>query len=635
VPELATILLAHGVAAVAVSTDDPDRYRKVRLPEGVQVADRRDIVALQERLAAIDGVTVLIHDQECAAELRRARNRGRLAAPRRRVVINHRICEGCGDCGDVSSCLSVQPFDTPLGRKTRIDQESCNFDASCLAGDCPAFMTVEGEAVAGHGPVPPGEHLVIGAPPAPEAPRVRIRFAGIGGTGVVSAAQIVGTAAMLDGWDVDGLDQTGLSQKAGPVVSDLTLTRDGVEGAKLIGEGEADVLVAFDQLVAASPATLRAATDAKTVTIASTTVTPTGTEVVDPNRPRPDPAGPASLLGATSLPGAYVALDAARAASALTGRQATANLLLVGVAVQRGDIPVSPERMRDAIELNGVAVEANLAAFDWGRRYAVHPESVEAEVRARTPAIGAVGTDPLPAPLARRVDGLGLDADAAATVTMLASDLVAYQDRAYAGRFLDLVASAAETERRLARRPGGLCLAVARGYHKLLAYKDEYEVARLMLSADGLAEARALAGGDAKVTWHLHPPTLAGLGMRSKVRFGPASAPLFALLARGKRLRGTPLDPFGRSDVRVLERLLPVEYAEAMTRLLGALGRLDGEPEGLRHQGLAEVTAIAALPEAVRGYEDLKRRRADAYREELARRVEAFTRSEGLAPAPT
>ncbi|HLH46738.1 MAG TPA: indolepyruvate ferredoxin oxidoreductase family protein [Acidimicrobiales bacterium] len=615
VPELAAILLAHGVRRVAITAEDTSRYRGVPLPDGVRVHDRSRIVEVQEELAAVDGVTVLIHDQACAAETRRARKRGRAAVPGFRVVINHRICEGCGDCGDVSNCLSVQPVDTPLGRKTQIDQESCNFDMSCLKGDCPAFMTVEVEEDAERA-APAPDTIPLPDPPVVGRPAWLVRLAGIGGTGVVSAAQIIGTAAMLDGWDVDGVDQTGLSQKAGPVVSDLILTRPGAtrEGAKLVGEAQADALVAFDELVAVAPTTIAASAAERTVVVASTTVTPTGTEVVAPQHRRRAPGELAERLRAASSPSGYLGVDSAAYARALTGVQTTANLFLVGVAVQRGAVPVSPEHVRYAIELNGVAVEANVAAFEWGRRWAADPGRVDQEVAVRAPDATPVTASPLPGRLARRVDALVGGTPAEDVVALLAADLVDYQDRRYAGRFLDLVEQAALAEARAAGAAGEFTVAVARGYHKLLAYKDEYEVARLMLHPDGLAAARAVGGPDPKVTWHLHPPTLRSAGLRSKVRFGSASRPLFEALARGKRLRGTPLDPFGRAPVRRLERELPEEYAAAVGRITGVLSA------GNR----AEAAAVASLPELVRGYEELKLRRAAGYRAELARRTAAL-----------
>ncbi len=616
VAHLATVLLAQGVHEVAVTAEDTSRYRRKPLPAGVTVSDRSGIVGVQERLAKVPGVTVLIHDQACATELRRARKRGTAPTPGFRVVINHRICEGCGDCGDVSNCLSLQPLDTPLGRKTQIDQESCNFDMSCLRGDCPAFMTVvvsRGDRAA---PTRSIDEIPVASPPSFDADSAVVRFAGIGGTGVVSAAQIVGTAAMLDGWDVDGLDQTGLSQKAGPVVSDLTLARGvHVERAKLVGEAQADVLLAFDQLVAATPATLAAASPDRTVTIASTSSPPVGARISRPEAPQPSSVELGCRLSESSRPGGYLALDAPRYAAALTGMAATANLLLVGVAVQRGVLPVSVKHVREAIALNGIAVDANVAAFEWGRRWVADPDSVDALVRRRSIPTTEVAVRPLAPSLARRIDRLGAGSADRGVLAMLGSDLVAYQDAAYCARWLDLLEGVAAAESSVgAGETRELTMAVARSYHKLLAYKDEYEVARLMLSEDGLAAARAVGGDQAAVTWHLHPPALSGAGVKGKIRFGPWSRPAFAALARAKRLRGSAFDPFGRAPVRVLERQLPVEYEAAIDAILPHLSAAN----------LAAAVEIARLPELVRGFERLKVERAASYGKAIAEQVLAL-----------
>ncbi len=613
---LAAVLLAEGTSQVAVTTDDPSRYLRSSLPPGVTVSDRSGIVAVQERLAKVPGVTVLIHDQACATELRRARKRGKLPTPGVRVVINHRICEGCGDCGDVSNCLSVQPVDTPLGRKTRIDQESCNFDLSCLRGDCPAFMTVTPAASDRVATATSPEELPVASPPAFDGDRFVVRLAGIGGTGVVSAAQIIGTAAMLDGWDVDGLDQTGLSQKAGPVVSDLTLTRSAHGSrAKLVGEAQADLLLAFDQLVAASPAAIAACSPERTVTVASTSAPPVGARIGRPEAPQPSPEELGGRLSESSTPGGYLALDAPLYATALTGMAATANLLLVGIAVQRAVLPVSSELVKEAIALNGIAVDANVAAFEWGRRWVAYPDGVDALVRRRSIPTTEVATAPLPDSIARRVGRLGFDDADAGMLAMLGSDLVAYQDVKYCGRWLNLLERVAAAEWSVAgKETRDLTRAVACGYHKLLAYKDEYEVARLMLSDDGLAAARAVGGDQAAVTWHLHPPALSGAGVKGKIRFGPWSRPAFAALARAKRLRGSAFDPFGRAPVRVLERQLPVDYEAAIDSILPYLSAAN----------LAAAVEIARLPELVRGFEGLKVERAAIYRKAIGEQVLAL-----------
>jgi indolepyruvate ferredoxin oxidoreductase len=621
VADLARVLLGHGVTAVLITTDDVAGYDRSRLPEGVGVWDRTRIVEAQRRLAAQPGVTVLIHDQECAAELRRARRRGRAETPDTRVVINHRICEGCGDCGDVSNCLSVQPLDTPLGRKTRIDQLSCNFDWSCLKGDCPAFMTVEvdpaNETHDGH---PDPTQVPIADPPTGDVDSVAVRLAGIGGTGVVTAAQVLGTAAMMAGWSVDGVDQTGLSQKAGPVVSDLTFSRGTSRRSNAIGAGQADVIIAFDQLVAAADGVVAAGASGRTVVVAATRETPTGAMISKPETPYPTPERLAARLTGRGDDDRYTALDAATLADHLTGAAAAANILLLGVAVQQGAVPVPPDAVERAIELNGVAVDANKAAFAWGRRWVADPEAVERIAASRAEDAPQVRTVALPGRLRPRVMGLDLDDSASDVVAMLTADLVGYQSVAYAGRFLSLIALARTAERRARLDDHRFTVAVARGYHKLLAYKDEYEVARLMRSADGLAEARRVAGRpDAAITWHLHPPLLKALGMDRKLRFDGRTGPLFAALAAGRRLRGTRLDPFGRTAMRRLERALPVEYAGAISRVAGAL----------TEDNVEAAIAVAELPDLVRGFEELKLRRAAAYREQLAAAVDDLVHDVG------
>jgi indolepyruvate ferredoxin oxidoreductase len=634
VPEIATILLAHGVADVLITTEDLEDYRGVELPDGpdgpVQVWDRTRIVEAQERLAAKPGVTVLIHDQACAAQNRRLRKRGQAATPGFRVVINHRICEGCGDCGEVSNCLSVQPLDTPLGRKTTIDQSSCNLDFSCLHGDCPSFMTVEAapgpsRAAKVRAALPFGRRNGRPEPrtdlPAPQpivpTDRLAVRFTGIGGTGVVTISQILGTAAMLDGWDVRGLDQTGLSQKAGPVVSDLRLSRTGPSPSNLLGTGEADVIIAFDALVAAGDKFLQAASPDRTVVVASSTRTPTGSMVGHPELDLPEDTLLQARLGARSRADANRWVDAGAITGSLLGDAAAANVFLLGVAVQAGCVPVDPVDIEEAIDLNGVAVEQNLTAFRWGRNWAHDPVEVEAlaGLDPRTPV--DVEVPDLPPHLAARVVGLGRGPDGEALVelwTMLAADLCAYQDAVLAESFLDSVAEVDRAEARVDPESTRLTATVGRMLHKLLAYKDEYEVARLMVSPEATAAVEAVGGPGAKASWRLHPPLLKRCGLDHKIELGPWTAPAFKALQRGKRLRGTPLDPFGRTPLRRAERRLPEEYRAAVERLVA----------GLAADNLDEAVAIAALPDHVRGYEALKERRIDEYRSDLALRLSRY-----------
>ncbi len=621
VPELATILLAQGVQRVAVTTEDPDRYRGVRLPSGVRVHDRDDIVAVQEELRRVPGVTVLIHDQFCAAELRRSRKRGRVATPTQRIAINHRICEGCGDCGDVSNCLSVQPVETAVGRKTTIDQASCNFDYSCAKGDCPAFMVVDVDPAAEGPGASAGTAAVASRVLDPPTSRfegrglVRIRMAGIGGTGVVTVAQILATAAMLDGWEVRGLDQTGLSQKAGPVVSDVILAQPGVGASNVIGVGQADLIVAFDALVAAGDASLAAADPDHTVVVVSSASTPTGRMISHPEIEYPR-GSIMARLGEVAVES--VDVDSTSLAERLTGSGAQANLLLLGVAFQRGDLPVAVEAIEEAIELNGVAVEANLAAFDWGRRWALDAAAVE---KAAAHPGGSAALDPtsvftvpeLPSGLVARVRALRVGS-IEDQVEMLAADLVGYQDETYARRFLDDVARAAAVERSVESSSTALTETFARGLHKLMAYKDEYEVARLMLLPEGRLTAESVGGPGAKAAWKLHPPVLAALGRSEKLTFGAWTTPAFAGLRAARRLRGSRLDPFGRTQMRRMERKLPDEYRAAMDVVF----------ERVTPATLEQAVAIARLPDRVRGYEDLKLRRVAEFRAQLESSVEEF-----------
>jgi indolepyruvate ferredoxin oxidoreductase len=622
VPELVTILLAYGVSKVAITTEDPSRYRRVNLPNGVKVHDRTDIVAVQDELRSIPGVTVLIHDQFCAAELRRSRKRGQLVMPTQRVVINHRICEGCGDCGDVSNCLSVQPVDTPLGRKTTIDQASCNFDMSCVEGDCPAFMIVEAGADVGSiSDVQPT--LEVPDPIADTAiDLVRIRLAGIGGTGVVTVAQVLSTAAMLDGWELRGLDQTGLSQKAGPVVSDVVLTRGDRTSSNLVGQGQADLLLGFDGLVAASDNAIAASDPDRTVAIVSHHRTPTGRMISEPATPYPTESIEQRLRDATRADQIQF-LDATALATTLTGSAAQSNLLLLGVAVQKGHIPVSVEAIENAIELNGVAVEANLAALDWGRRWAHDPAFVEAHAAAAqvAPATQMVTVEPVPAAIVGRINAIVGAFDTAGpalndTLTMLAGDLIGYQNLAYAARFLDDVESAAAAECQAGSSTGEYTETVARSMHKLMAYKDEYEVARLLLMPEGARAATEVGGTAARVAWKLHPPMLKALGMTSKVAVSSKMRVAFVALGSAKKLRGTRLDPFGRNAMRRTEAGLPDEFRRTLEVVEAAL----------QPALLDDAIAIAALPDLIRGYEALKTRRIAEYRSQIAAALEDFGR---------
>lgn len=613
---LATSLLANGVAAVLVTTDEPEKYGRSipgtrhrvggdKLPSGVEVWDRSRLIEAQEHLASIPGTTVLIHDQACAAETRRARKRGLAPTPAERVVINPRICEGCGDCGQVSNCLSVQPTETDFGRKTTIDQSSCNLDFSCLEGDCPSFMTV----------IPaPTVDLVIPEPPELATPTpssldtFAMRITGIGGTGVVTIAQIIGTAAMLDGYHVNGLDQIGLSQKAGPVVSDIRLSKSSAGHTNRLGSDQADLLLVCDQLVAVTePGRLVCSTE-RTAVVGSTTATPTGDMITHPERSALSTQELQELIASDTLTDAHHWADSGAITTALFGDAVLSNIFVVGMAIQSGHLPVSVESIERAIELNGVAVKKNQLAFGWGRAQIAHPTVVTALL----PPATAVQASALSHALATRVRALTHDANLRADIERRANDLVGFQSLDTAKRYVETLERSAEVDNH-----GDLLRAVAINLHKLTAYKDEYEVARLMLADDGLEDARALANGGA-MAYKLHPPMLRALGIDRKITISTKAGPALRALAAGKRLRGTALDPFGRAHVRGIERELLDSYRSVIDELIDTLKR------GSTPELLAAAVTIAGLPDQVRGFESLKVERAAVYRKELAHSLGDF-----------
>ena len=589
---VAANVLRQGVRRVIVTTDDVGRYND--WPPEVDVWDRSRLIEAQEVLAATPGITVLIHDQPCAAELRRDRKRGRVVTPTERIVIDHRICEGCGDCGRVSNCLSVQAFDTPFGRKTRIDQNSCNLDESCVNGDCPSFVAVD---------VEPGPFARLASrifdrprvsasarrhrpdidPPGPVHTSARndvaIRLTGVGGTGVVTVAQIIGTAAMLDGWTVQGIDQIGLSQKAGPVVSDLRLSRASELQASRLGQGDADVLIALDSLVAAGANGLNVvSTD--TVVVGSTSSTPTASMVAHPELRLPSPSEIVESLHSAAHEGQQCWADAAALTSQYLGDATTANVFVVGMAVQIGALPIDVSRVEEAIRVNGAAVDSNLESLRLGRLYAAGLLNVDTAVTVED----------------ETVDNL---------IERLTEDLIGFGGKRSAQEFAAVIERVREVDTGSEQL---LTATVARHLHQLTAYKDEYEVARLITTADGADAAFALKDGPGVRYRLLHPPILAALGVKRKVRFGPIWLPMFAVLRRGKVLRGTPFDPFGYTKVRRLERSLLAEYRELVDLIVDAASTI-------RYERLVE---FASAPDVVRGYESLKESRAEVFRSRVA-----------------
>jgi indolepyruvate ferredoxin oxidoreductase len=606
IPDLTRWLALEGVRRIVVTTPEPQRYRGVRLDPIATVRHRDDLMDVQRELAGVPGVTVLIHDDMCATEKRRLRKRGKLAIPKQRVAINERVCEGCGDCGEKSSCLSVVPVETELGRKTQIHQSSCNLDLSCLKGDCPSFLLVEpapGQGAA-HRAVPA---YPTGMPaPVARVPRdVLIRMPGVGGTGVVTVSAILQMAAHLDGRSAAGLEQIGLAQKGGPVISDVRLADRPVAGMLRAGSHTVDVLLGLDLLGAAAADTLATTDPARTVGVISSAQVATAAMVTNPQLG----FGPADRaihrIRAATRGDELVVVDALALAEHLFGDHMPANLVLLGAAWQHGCIPVSEPAILHAIELNGAGVEANRAAFEWGRAAVADPDAVAALLAPPAP-VEAPAT--LPELVARR-----------------AEDLRGYQDAAYAAGYVEEVMRvAAVAQERGGEHGTAIARAYAEGLHKLMAYKDEYEVARLHLDATEQARIEAEFGPDAKVKIMLHPPVLRAMGLDRKLALGPWVRPGLRGLAAARRLRGTRLDPFGRTAVRRLERALITEYRGLVDRALAAL-----TPETA-----ATVADVAQLPDMIRGYEGVKERNVAAFRAQAGQLLALLESGGATARAP-
>jgi indolepyruvate ferredoxin oxidoreductase len=416
-----------------------------------------------------------------------------------------------------------------------------------------------------------------------------IRMPGIGGTGVVTVSQIIGTAAMLDGYQVRGLDQTGLSQKAGPVVSDVCISRGEQQGSNKAAAGGVDVLLAFDMLGAATDTQLRGASPERTVVIGSASSTPTGKMVLNPAVAYPELADLERRLDASSKAELNRYAPVGELVAGLFGDTTTANVFLLGVAHQAGVLPLSTSNLERAIELNGVAVERNLAALAWGRQWVIDPDAV----------VDAAGLASASAPESASLD----------PIAMRAADLVAYQSARYSRQYLDRIEAL-----RTAGGSAEVVAAFATNLHKLMAYKDEYEVARLLLAPEARAAAEAVGGPGARVRWQLHPPMLRALGMKRKLTLGRWATPLLMMLRAGKALRGTPLDVPGWSHLRRIERSLAGEYTQAMMTLVTSAA----SPE--------VVLEAVALPDTVRGYESIKLANVQAYRRRLADLMTAAVR---------
>ena len=566
IPQLTRKLESEGIRKTIILAEDPARYENVELASNAQVRDRSELERTLAELEKSPGVTAMIYDQECAAEKRRKRSRGTYAEPTKRLMIADEVCEGCGDCVKQSNCMSLTPIQTERGQKVRIHQSSCNKDYSCALGDCPSFVTVTIAPGTGlrRKPLPALPSASVPPPReiAPIGDGYRIVMPGIGGTGVVTINALLATAAWIEGLYVATLDQTGSAQKGGAVVGHLLLSRRPIEAPNRINLGNADVILGFDLLGVANPEHLKFASPERTTALLNTNLTPT----IDVIRSRAALVGPEHMLeqiNSVTRRGRNIIVDGNRLAEGLFGSHMAVNLFLLGVAYQGGLIPLSLQSIEQAVRLNEVDVEKNLQVFEWGRKYYHDAKSVE-----------EILTEFGPKP-ARALDRV--------------AELTAYQDAVYAQQYSDFVDA-------VTRRAPALADTVACYLFKLMAYKDEYEVARLLTKPQFEQQIQDTWQKVGSVSYNLHPPLLRRFGFKKKLKLGAWFRTPLRMLAAMKRLRGGPLDIFGYSTHRRQERALISWYR----------GLIEQVMDRLTDENLPWALEIAALPDQIRGYERIK-----------------------------
>ena len=602
-------IAAEGVTPIVIVTDEPEKYPAgTNWAPGISIRHRDELDAVQREIREMPGVSAIIYDQTCASEKRRRRKRNEYPDPAKRAVINEMVCEGCGDCSVKSNCLSVEPLETEYGRKRTINQSTCNKDFSCVKGFCPSFVTVEG------GQLKKGKKAAKDGDDFPALPEVApLSFAapfgvvvtGIGGTGVITIGQILAMAAHLEGKGVSVLDMSGLAQKYGAVMSHVKIAANPEDlHAARIGMGDAGLVIGCDLVVTASVDALsRMGPDRNGLTgtraVVNATTSPTAEFVKNPDWQLPGSDLTHDIKAACGEKNtAFV--PAAALATALMGDSIATNMFMLGYAWQKGWVPLSSQAIERSIDLNGVAVEFNRKSFVWGRRAAVDLERVR---RIAMPA----DVIPIEQHQSRNLEEL---------MNRRVQFLTDYQDVAYASRYRGLVEKVRKTENEKAGTTK-LTEAVARYYAKLLAYKDEYEVARLYTDGAFRRKIDAMFEGDYKLVFHLAPPLLAKpdarTGEPAKMRFGPWMLGAFKVLAKLKGLRGTALDVFGRTGERRMERALITEYESTVEALL----------QGLTRENVTLAVEIASLPEAIRGYGHIKAKSAVAAR---AKSVELLAR---------
>ncbi|MYM80864.1 indolepyruvate ferredoxin oxidoreductase family protein [Duganella sp. FT50W] len=579
-------IAAEGVSPIIVVTDEPEKYPSdYNWAPGVTVRHRSELMEVQRELRDKPGVSAMIYDQTCASEKRRRRKRNEYPDPAKRAVINEAVCEGCGDCSVQSNCLSVEPLETELGRKRQINQSSCNKDFSCTTGFCPSFVTVEGgalkkpkKAAVGEGP-----QAVLPMPvlPSTETP-FGILITGIGGTGVVTVGQILAMAAHVENKGAIVLDMSGLAQKGGPVMSHVRLADHQSDlHSTRVGTGSADLVIGCDLIVTASRDALSRMGEGRTHAMINSTGSSTAAFVKNPDWQFPDAGSRGEIMRACGN-GNVDFVDAGQIATALMGDSIATNMFMLGYAFQKGHVPLSEAALIKAIELNGVSVAFNQAAFHWGRTAAHDLASV---TRLTTPAkvIEFKRTQTLDDIIGKRVELL-----------------TAYQNSDYAKQYKSFVDQVRAQEVKLGNSTR-LTEAVARYYYKLMAYKDEYEVARLYTDGAFQQKIAGMFEGDTTLKFHLAPPIFAktdAQGHLVKKEYGPWMMKAFGVLAKLKGLRGTALDPFGRTAERKMERALIAEYRNTVSGLLLKLSA----------ENLAQAVVIASIPEDIRGYGHVKER---------------------------
>ena len=617
VDSIARQVRAEGVQRIAVVSDDPGRHagREASFPPATSFHGRDELDAVQRELRATPGVTVLLYDQACAAEKRRRRKRGTLADPPRRLFINEAVCDGCGDCAAKSNCLSVVPVETPQGRKRQIDQSSCNKDYRCADGFCPSFVSVTGGSLRRPAATLDPERLAHALESVPEVEPANWRgpydllVTGVGGTGVVTVGAVIAMAAHLEGRHASVLDFMGFAQKGGSVLSHVRLaaSADALNQAR-IDTQQADAVLACDAVVAASDDALQSVSHGRTRIVANRHVLPVAAQVTDPDAPLPVDAL-LEKLAAASGEGRLSVCDAHAIAERALGDTMATNIVMLGYAWQQGIVPLSRAAIERALELNGVAVEANLRAFRIGRLAAHDTRALEAVLGAA--AGGAIGA---------KVDA---NETLPALVQRLSAELVDYQGAGHAARLRRLVDAVAVAEGAL-RPPGaplGLAATVARNYAKLLMVKDEYEVARLYSSERFRRELEAQFEGDYSLSVLMAPPLLARRGpdgLPRKMRFGRWIFPVLRVLAAVRRVRGTPFDVFGYTHERRIERALPADYAATIEAMLPSLDA----------DRLELAVQLADVPASIRGFGHVKLRNL----REAKRREAAIAERLGVPP---